>query len=149
MWTLPPYIGGALARAVFGSRAGPGAKRAYRCVPNRRKGGTMTEYICKKPCKIADGEYIVGNRIPADKIAPGREKLLIGSGIITVAEAAPEKQEAPAAQKPEAAPAAPIKRKAPAALAKRKATTQAIATLREPGQIEREYLSGIINFGGS
>lgn len=97
----------------------------------------MTEYICKKPCKIADGEYIVGDRIPANKIAPGREKILIGSGIITVAEAAPEKQEAPAAHKPEAAPAAPIKRKAPAAPAKRKATTQAIATLTEPGQIER------------
>lgn len=46
----------------------------------------MKKITCKKPCTIGGKPFVIGDTVPAELIAPGREDTLVGFGLISVSE---------------------------------------------------------------
>ena len=46
----------------------------------------MKKITCKKPCAIGGQPFVIGDTVPAELIAPGREETLVGFGLISVSE---------------------------------------------------------------
>lgn len=44
----------------------------------------MKKITCKKPCNIGGMRFTIGDDVPAELIAPGREAALVGYGLISV-----------------------------------------------------------------
>lgn len=77
----------------------------------------MVVYIAKKPCRFGGQNYLIGDKIPADKILPRRVGSLVRMGVIMESE---EKEAVPASAPP---PVQEPKEEAPAETGK-KAKTQ-------------------------
>lgn len=56
----------------------------------------MKKITCKKPCNIGGERFAIGDDVPVELIAPGREAVLVKYGLISV-ENAPEAPSVPAA----------------------------------------------------
>ncbi len=59
----------------------------------------MVVYIANKPCRFGGQSYVIGDKIPADKILPRRVGSLVRMGVIIESE---EPNKAPAKAKPNA-----------------------------------------------
>lgn len=55
----------------------------------------MKKITCKKPCNIGGERFAIGDDVPVELIAPGREAVLVKYGLISV-EDAPEAPSVPA-----------------------------------------------------
>ena len=60
----------------------------------------MQKFISNKPCRFGERNFMIGEEIPADLIAPARVPALLKYGTIVTVEV-PDKQPAPAPVEPE------------------------------------------------
>lgn len=53
----------------------------------------MKKYTCTKPCTIGGQRFVIGNDVPAELIAPGRERAILDYGLVSVTEISDQQPE--------------------------------------------------------